>query len=94
MTFINKINIPLLIVVIFLVKVMIFPATFPDTIIMIVLSLIYGIHKYCITRSEVLSENQFRKQMIDEISLLKSNASAINMKLDGGNALRGIAKFK
>jgi hypothetical protein len=80
---IKELNYPLLLIVLYVLKVGVFGATIPDAIIVAILAaLIYGV-KFLKVKEDVISENKFRTDVIKDITALQSKVASINLQANG-----------
>jgi hypothetical protein len=94
MEFIKKINLPLMLIIAYLIKVIILVPTFVDAAILGVLVLPYlGLlgfklyNSYLDTKKAITSENEFREAVNKDIATIKDDLSVLRMT-GGQNALK------
>jgi hypothetical protein len=80
MRFVKEINYPLLLIVIYVIKVGVVGATIPDALIVAILAaLIFGL-KHLNIKEKHTSENEFRDQVSRDLAEVKTKLSSINLQ--------------
>lgn len=79
----KKINPILTAFLLYSARILYFGAEFKDAPILGIMALAYFGLKYIETRKEVITENKFRQEVINEISSMKSTLSSLSIQKNG-----------
>jgi hypothetical protein len=80
MRFVKELNHPLLLIIIYVIKVGAVGATIPDALIVAILAaLIFGL-KHLNIKQQNTSENEFRNQVSRDLAEVKTKLSSINLQ--------------
>ena len=86
--FLPKVNLSLIAFLAFLIRILYFGANFADAPILFILGAVYCIGEYFKARKVIVTENEFRVNVIKEIEKMKSDLSGIKLTHNGGNMFK------
>ena len=84
----KKVNLSLIAFLAYSCRILYFGAKFEDAPVLLIMAAIYGFMKYLDTKSKLITENEFRSQVNEDISNIKSTVSGLSLNLNG-NAFAG-----
>lgn len=79
----KQINIVLLLLVLYSLRILYFGASYEDAPVLGIIALVHFGLEYIKIRKEVITENVFRTQVNQDIASIKSTLSAVSMQKNG-----------
>jgi len=79
----KKVNLPLLAFLAYASRILYFGAKFEDAPILLIMGLVYVILKYLDTKKNLITENEFRVEVMNDISAIKSTVSGLALNVSG-----------
>ena len=79
----KKVNLPLLAFLAYSSRILYFGAKFEDAPVLLILGLVYVILKYLDTKKNLITENEFRVKVMNDIATIKTTVSGLSMNING-----------